>query len=142
MVRDSGTRWLYQKLEEAVADVNKQYRFDIELIEEVQLACYRVGHFYDWHMDIGKGSLSTRKLSMSVQLSDPLTYDGGELEIQFHDEKRIDIKVEILRCERTLHSQEKVYSGYVEKGITTERIAKEQAYLLSHFPDYCRLISE
>lgn len=65
-----------------------------------------------------------------------------DLKIQFHDEKRIDIKVEILRCERTLHSQEKVYSGYVEKGITTERIAKEQAYLLSHFPDYCRLISE
>lgn len=65
-----------------------------------------------------------------------------DLKIQFHDGETIDIKVEILRCERTLNSQEKTYAGFVEKGISTERIAKEQAYLLSKFPDFCLTSSD
>lgn len=83
--RNDDTRWLYEKLQTAVSEVNRQFRFDIEAIEEVQLACYRAGHFYDWHMDIGKGSLSARKLSLSVQLSEPAAYDGGDLEIQYRE---------------------------------------------------------
>jgi len=38
-----------------------------------------VGDFYDWHLDIGKTDTSSRKLSVSVQLSDPEGYEGGEL---------------------------------------------------------------
>ncbi len=65
-----------------------------------------------------------------------------DLEIQFHDGETINVKVEILRCERTLFSREKTYTGFIQHGITTERIAKEQSYLLSHFPDYCRFTQE
>jgi len=83
--RDASTRWLYEKVEGAVLEVNRQYRFDIETVEEMQLACYAPGHFYDWHMDIGKGSLSTRKLSVSLQLSDPADYEGGDLELQYRE---------------------------------------------------------
>ena len=36
--------------------------------------------FYDWHMDFGGHSSSTRKISMVVQLSDPGEYEGGELQ--------------------------------------------------------------
>lgn len=54
-----------------------------------------------------------------------------DLKVQFHDGETIDIKVEILRCKRTLNSQQKTYAGFVEKGISVERITKEQAYLLS-----------
>lgn len=86
LARDARTGWVYDKLERAVAEVNRQYRFDVSGIEEMQLARYGPGHFYDWHMDIGKGVLSTRKLSVSLQLSDPAAYDGGDLEIQYRDE--------------------------------------------------------
>lgn len=83
VARSERTGWLYAKLENAVAEVNQGYRFELEGIGELQLARYGPGHFYDWHLDIGKGSLSTRKLSVSLQLSDPADYDGGDLEIQF-----------------------------------------------------------
>ena len=64
------------------------------------------------------------------------------LKIQFHDGEIIGIKVEILRCERHLHSRVKTYAGFVEKGISHERIATEQAYLLSKFPKFCRASSD
>lgn len=40
--------------------------------------------FYDWHNDVLWESHSCfhRKLSMSIQLSDPSEYEGGDLEIQ------------------------------------------------------------
>ncbi|MGE5794397.1 MAG: 2OG-Fe(II) oxygenase [Bacteroidota bacterium] len=49
---------------------------------------YRVGRIswiepgerFDWHMDLGPGRTSARKLSMTVQLSPPEDYAGGDLE--------------------------------------------------------------
>jgi PKHD-type hydroxylase len=39
------------------------------------------GDYYDWHMDIGgSGSTVSRKLTLIVQLSDPVDYAGGALE--------------------------------------------------------------
>jgi len=37
------------------------------------------GH-YDWHLDYGS-AFSNRKISFSIQLSDPSEYDGGMLEV-------------------------------------------------------------
>ena len=34
---------------------------------------------YDWHMDVGAHGVNKRKLAMTVQLSDPKDYDGGDL---------------------------------------------------------------
>lgn len=85
--RNDDTQWLFAKLDVATTEINQVFGFEIVGIREVQLACYRAGHFYDWHMDIGKGPLSMRKLSLSLQLSDPGSYEGGELEIQ-HGESR------------------------------------------------------
>ena len=73
------SRWIFEKLWSAIEEVNQRYRFDIYGIREVQIARYRVGDFYDWHLDIGKTDTSSRKLSVSVQLSDPEGYEGGEL---------------------------------------------------------------
>ena len=64
-----------------------------------------------------------------------------DLKIQFHDGLIIDVKVEILRCERNLDSQEKIYAGFVAEGISAEMVAKEQTYLLSRFPEFCRTSS-
>lgn len=78
-------QWVYEKLWAAVEYVNQRYRFDIDRISEVQIARYGPGDFYDWHVDIGKAATSTRKLSLSVQLSDGGDYQGGELVI--HDQQ-------------------------------------------------------
>lgn len=85
-VRDP--QWsFWPKLRHLISDVNARlHRFDLtpEYVrtEPTQLAEYRVGDEYDWHLDIGPGAAALRKLSLSVQLTDPGEYEGGELEIR------------------------------------------------------------
>lgn len=75
------TAWLYDRLGQEIQQVNSQaYGFDINGIEAIQLASYEVGDHYDWHTDLGEGDNSTRKLSLSIQLSPSDAYEGGELE--------------------------------------------------------------
>ncbi len=45
------------------------------------MVAHRRDH-YGWHMDVGPdGDTATRKISVTVQLSDPDTYEGGNLEL-------------------------------------------------------------
>ena len=44
-----------------------------------QFTRYDVGEYYGPHFDIGPGKLTERKLSLTVQLSAPEDYTGGEL---------------------------------------------------------------
>jgi hypothetical protein len=75
----------------------------------------------------------------SDQCSRPITLRTLlDLKIQFHDGEILDIRVEIIRCRSDLNSNKNSYSGIIEQGISVERISKEQAYLLKHFPDFCR----
>ncbi len=78
---DSETQWLFDRLNGVMEDVNKNnYGYDIsEGYNAIQVTEYTPGQFYDWHMDYGPGEYFTRKLSMSVQISDPREYEGGEL---------------------------------------------------------------
>ncbi len=46
----------------------------------LQYTVYGPGERFDWHMDLGPGPTSARKLSMTVQLSPPDDYAGGDLE--------------------------------------------------------------
>lgn len=50
----------------------------------LQYTSYSEGEHYNWHVDTIKKKDSIRKLSFSLQLSDPEDYSGGEL--QFIDE--------------------------------------------------------
>ena len=88
MAVSPNTRWIYEKLWTAVEEVNRCYRFDVFGIREVQVARYAPGDFYDWHLDIGKADTSSRKLSLSVQLTDPENYDGGELLIHGYENEK------------------------------------------------------
>ena len=63
------------------ASVATSLLFDISSVEPPQLAEYATGDKYDWHLDYGPGHAAFRKLSVSVQLSDPKDYEGGELEM-------------------------------------------------------------
>jgi len=77
--------WLYDKLAGYITTANNSlWKFDLKSIpEQIQFTEYYAtenGH-YTWHQDIGPGILSKRKISITVQLSDPSEYEGGNLEM-------------------------------------------------------------
>ena len=94
-VRSCGVRWLPEggefgwvndRLIDIAAAVNREhFSFDLWGIDErLQLLDYQgdEGSFFDWHCDRGRaGFAKVRKLSFSVQLSDPADYEGGGLEL-------------------------------------------------------------
>lgn len=63
------------------ANVAGNFHFEFDDTEQPQLATYAAGDEYSWHLDIGPGEAARRKLSASVQLSNPADYDGGDLDI-------------------------------------------------------------
>jgi len=74
--------WLYRRLWEAVAIANNNmFHYDIQHLEPLQYSIYaedRGGH-YTPHYDWGAGDAGMRKLSFTIQLSDPSEYEGGDL---------------------------------------------------------------
>jgi PKHD-type hydroxylase len=74
-------RWIFERTEQVVAATAAHFGFELTgFYEGVQYYEYPEGGFLDAHMDIAKGHMSTRKLGISVQLSDSADYDGGDLE--------------------------------------------------------------
>jgi PKHD-type hydroxylase len=82
LVPDNNTLWIYEKIMRVVSGMNKYYQYDISTIEPIQIGRYAEGGFYNWHMDIGMGGASLRKLSVTVQLSETHAYEGGELQFR------------------------------------------------------------
>jgi len=83
---EEDTYWLFNKLLAIVLAANKeQYKFDIDHFDAIQLSRYRVGEFYHKHMDIGPRNLGNRKISLTLQLSRPEDYDGGNLVLDYDD---------------------------------------------------------
>jgi PKHD-type hydroxylase len=77
--------WLYEKLTNLAVEANKElWNFDLisipELIQYTEYHASEGGH-YGWHQDIGPGTLSLRKVSITVQLSETDDYVGGDLEL-------------------------------------------------------------
>ena len=74
--------WLFDKVTALIGDANNvRYGFELAgLFEPLQVAEYREGAFFRWHKDHGAGPHTIRKLSITVQLSDPGDYEGGNME--------------------------------------------------------------
>lgn len=78
---------LVEQLNDIFHEANRNaYGFELWNLHEVQFTEYNAaekGH-YNWHEDLdwANDSLFHRKLSMVMQLSDPATYEGGDLELQ------------------------------------------------------------
>jgi PKHD-type hydroxylase len=87
-IEPNGNEWVYDKLAKACIQLNaKRYQFDIRGFQtELQLASYSTPDFFNWHMDFGGGDISNRKMSISVQLSDPDEYEGGELQFMINQD--------------------------------------------------------
>jgi PKHD-type hydroxylase len=77
------TKWVFEKLGQVTSQLNADYfRFDLTGFgENLQLTNYDQSDngMYGWHQDYG-GKVS-RKLSLTVQLTDPAEYEGGNLQI-------------------------------------------------------------
>ena len=91
--RDTTVSWIpfkdmpemYRDIEKTMLQANNNhFGFDgMRLTEIAQFTHYLTGGFYDWHMDndiLGKFQPPVRKISMTLLLSDPATFEGGELE--------------------------------------------------------------
>ncbi len=78
--------WIFEKLLAIVTAANDEfYQFEINQFNAVQISKYEVGEYYHEHFDIGPGVIGNRKLSLTLQLSDPDSYEGGELVLDFSD---------------------------------------------------------
>ena len=82
--RGPETAWIYDRLERIIRTLNQQiYRFELSgFSDQLQYTVYDAGEggHFDWHIDLVRHS-SHRKLSFSLQLSDPSDYEGCDLEM-------------------------------------------------------------
>ena len=81
---DIQNKWLYDKLSIHTSAANDlYYNFDINRVTDpIHYVIYpEDGGHLNWHMDIGAMGVNKRKLAMTVQLSDPSEYEGGEFQI-------------------------------------------------------------
>ena len=90
-------RWIYNEIQPYIYEANTcaNWNFEWDWSEACQFTEYKEGQFYDWHCDSyiephnqpdnqnthGK----IRKLSMTVSLTNPKEYEGGDLEFDFRD---------------------------------------------------------
>ena len=89
MDRKPDTEWLFARLEEIVLRLNNEI-FHYELFglsESLQYTVYEgsEGGHYNWHVDMGVHNLEPRKISLSLQLSEPADYEGGRLVLEAGD---------------------------------------------------------
>lgn len=80
------TDWIYHKLGDLALSINRErYQLDLTgFTESLQFTEYPPAGHYHWHQDFACGAFSIRKLSQVVLLSDPMEFEGGELEF-FND---------------------------------------------------------
>lgn len=86
---DINSRWLYDKIYPLIIHANNDvWGFTLSSINDsIQYTeYYENGGHYDWHMDMGCYPHNNRKISITIQLSDPDTYEGGNLEFFVNNE--------------------------------------------------------
>ena len=99
-------RWIYKEIQPYIHEANKSagWNFEWDYSESCQFTKYKLNQYYDWHSDSwdkpyvepGPTQGKIRKLSVTVSLSDPKDYKGGELEFDLRDqgpEKKPNIHV-------------------------------------------------
>ena len=108
--------WVYRRITDIVFDLNNKYfKFDIYgFIEGLQFTHYKQpGGKYKKHVDRGINAY-IRKLSLSIQLSDPKSYQGGELALYDEDNPIVVPKEQgklILFPSYTIHEVKPVIKG-------------------------------
>ena len=106
-------RWVYKEIHPYVHRANQEagWNFQWDFSEPCQFTKYKKGQYYGWHCDSWDQPYQrqqgdpthgkTRKLSVTVTLSDPKDYKGGELEFDFKN-RDPDKKPNIKKCTEIL----------------------------------------
>ena len=107
-------KWIYKEIHPYIhlANKNAGWNFEWDWSESCQFTKYNKGQFYDWHCDSwdrpyfrqeknDPSNGKIRKLSVTVSLSDPKDYKGGELEFDFRQNDP-DKKRKIIKCKEIL----------------------------------------
>lgn len=92
---DQRLHFIFRRCSDFINHVNQQFfKYDIEKIETLQYSVYGINQFYATHMDMLTYSIGSkiRKLSFTIQLSDPSEYDGGDLVLHMGSEKFLSPK--------------------------------------------------
>ena len=92
-------RWIYKEIHPYIHQANRNagWNFHWDYSESCQFTKYEKGQFYDWHCDSWDRPYirdnpnapdhgKIRKLSVTVSLSDPSEYEGGNLEFDFRNQ--------------------------------------------------------
>jgi len=85
-------KWIFERFTGLINNANERFfKFDLSRLESLQYTVYNEGQFYRDHMDLGykNPNNAVRKLSFTMQLSDPADYNGGELLIKHGSEPDI-----------------------------------------------------
>ena len=105
-------RWIYNEIQPYIHKANTAacWNFQWDFSESCQFTKYNKGQFYDWHCDGWSGVYNkpntpshgkVRKLSVTLTLSDPKEYKGGELEFDFRNLDP-DKKRSVRKCKEIL----------------------------------------
>ena len=106
-------RWIYKEIQPYIHTANRNagWNYEWTYSESCQFTKYDIGQYYDWHCDSwdrpyvreanDPSNGKIRKLSVTVSLSDPKDYKGGELEFDFRN-KDPDKKPNIIKCTEIL----------------------------------------
>ena len=89
-------RWIYKEVIPYIHEANKNtgWNFQWDHSEPAQFTKYKKGQHYGWHCDAWDGVYNqpnspvhgkTRKLSVTLSLSDDKDYKGGDFEVDFRN---------------------------------------------------------
>jgi PKHD-type hydroxylase len=83
LVARADAGWLFARLDALFALGAEAFGLPVGPVSEtIQILLYgEGGHFRMWHTDAGADRGERRRISMSVELSDPAEYEGGALEV-------------------------------------------------------------
>jgi predicted 2-oxoglutarate/Fe(II)-dependent dioxygenase YbiX len=104
-------QWIYETITPYVLGANESagWNFETSWSEACQFTKYSKGQFYDWHQDSWEEPYKSdninfngkiRKLSVTVSLSDPKEYEGGELQFKIFNTKTNDF--DLITCKEIL----------------------------------------
>ena len=83
--------WIYKHIHPYVQQANKNanWNFQWDYSEMIQFTKYGKDQYYGWHCDSSSEPNKNgkiRKLSVTISLSDPQNYEGGNLEFDFRND--------------------------------------------------------
>ena len=86
--RMTETAWIFERIRDVATLYNSRYGFGLSgEMGQLQLTRYAAGQLYDWHMDLGGGAMSLRKISVVIELAGG-GYDGGGIEVFYGEGSR------------------------------------------------------